>query len=44
LYEHHGSPAEYGAGLELAIDSGWLYKHENGTYVKLTQSGADMLA
>jgi hypothetical protein len=23
LYEHEGSPAEYGAGLKLAIDRGW---------------------
>ena len=28
------SPAEYGAGLELAIAKGWLWKHESGTYVK----------
>jgi hypothetical protein len=38
LYEHRGSPAEYGAGLKLAIDRGWLWKHESGTYVKLTQA------
>ena len=24
LYEHKGSPAEYKAGLELAIERGWL--------------------
>ena len=24
LYEHKGSPAEYGAGLKLAIERGWL--------------------
>jgi hypothetical protein len=44
LYEHRGSPAEYGAGLKLAIDRGWLWKHESGTYVKLTQAGADLFA
>jgi hypothetical protein len=33
LYEFKGSPAEYGAGLKLAIDRGWLWKHESGTYV-----------
>ena len=44
LYEHKGSPADYGAGLKLAIDRGWLWLHESGTYVKLTQSGADRFA
>ena len=34
--------AEYRAGLELAISRGWL--HESGTFVKLTQSGADLFA
>jgi hypothetical protein len=42
--EHRGSPAECGAGLKLAIDRGWLWLHESGTYVKLTQSGADLFA
>ena len=27
------------AGLKLAIDRGWLWKHESGTYVKFTQAG-----
>jgi hypothetical protein len=44
LYEFKGSPAEYGAGLKVAIDRGWLWKHESGTYVKLTQAGADLFA
>jgi hypothetical protein len=39
LYELKGSPAEYGAGLKLAMERGWLWMHESGTYVKLTQSG-----
>jgi hypothetical protein len=38
LYELRGTPAEYKAGLDLAITRGWLWKHESGTYVKLTQS------
>ena len=25
-----GSPAEYGAGMKLAIDRGWLWMHESG--------------
>jgi hypothetical protein len=39
-----GSPAEYGAGLALAITRGWLWKHESGTYVKFTPAGADLFA
>ena len=39
-----GSPAEYGAGLDLAIAKGWLLKHESGTYVKFTQTGAELFA
>jgi hypothetical protein len=38
------TPAEYSAGLELAISRGWLALHESGTFVKLTQSGADLFA
>jgi hypothetical protein len=39
-----GTPAEYSAGLKLAIDQGWLLKHESGTYVKFTAAGADLFA
>jgi hypothetical protein len=28
LFEHGGKPAEYGAGLKLAIERGLLWKHE----------------
>ena len=35
-----GSPAEYRAGLDLAIAKGWLWKHESGTYLKFSQAGA----
>ena len=38
LSEFKGSPAEYGAGLKLAIERGWPM-HESGTYVKLTHAG-----
>jgi hypothetical protein len=43
LYQFGGSPAEYGAGLQRAIDNGWLWKHESGTYVKFTQAGRTYL-
>jgi hypothetical protein len=39
-----GSPAEYGAGLQRAIDNGWLWKHDSGTYVKFTPAGAELFA
>jgi hypothetical protein len=39
-----GSPAEYGAGLDRAIQLGWLWKHDSGTYVKFTPAGADLFA
>ncbi|WP_065754687.1 hypothetical protein [Bradyrhizobium paxllaeri] len=44
LFKHKGTPAEYSAGLALAIERGWLELHESGTFVKLTQSGADLFA
>ena len=44
LSEFKGSVAEYSAGLRLAIERGWLWMHESGTYVKLTEAGAAMFA
>jgi hypothetical protein len=44
LFKEGGSPAEYGAGLELAIAKGWLWRHESGVYVKFTQAGAELFA
>jgi len=41
LFEIKGSPAEYKAGLELAIARGWLTLDRSGTYVKFTQVGAE---
>jgi hypothetical protein len=40
LYNKGGSPAEYGAGMKLAIARGWLWMHESGTYVKFTPAGS----
>jgi hypothetical protein len=40
LYQEGGTPAEYKAGLDLAIARGWLEIHESGTYVRFTQAGA----
>jgi hypothetical protein len=44
LFEAKGSPAEYKAGLELAIERGYLKLHESGTFVKLTAEGAALFA
>ena len=44
LFDLKATPAEYTAGLKLAIERGWLEMHESGTYVKFTQAGAEMFA
>ena len=44
LFREGATPAEYKAGLDLAIERGWLVPHESGTYVKFTQRGADLFA
>ena len=44
LHELRGTPAEYSAGLKLAIERGWLWLHESGTYVKFTQAGSELFA
>jgi hypothetical protein len=44
LYQRKATPAEYKAGLDLAIERGWLDLHESGTFVRFTQSGKDLFA
>jgi hypothetical protein len=44
LFRDKAKPAEYGAGLKLAIERGWLWMHESGTYVKITPTGAELFA
>jgi hypothetical protein len=44
LFQLKGTPAEYSAGLILAITRGWLEMHESGTYVRFTQAGAELFA
>ena len=39
-----GTPNEYLAGIERAVAKGWLWLHESGTYVKLTEAGAALFA
>ena len=43
LFDLKATPAEYSAGLSLAIER-WLAMHESGTYVKFTQAGAELFA
>ena len=44
LFDDKGTPAEYKAGLDLAIERGWLEIHESGTFVRFTPAGADLFA
>jgi hypothetical protein len=44
LFQLKGTPAEYKAGLDRGIEKGWLVMHESGTYLRLTQAGADLFA
>ena len=44
LFRERATPAEYSAGLKLAIERGWLVLHESGTFVRSTQSGAELFA
>jgi hypothetical protein len=46
LFRFHdrGTPAEYSAGLKLAIERGWLWMHESGTFVRFTQAGSELSA
>ena len=44
LFELKGTPAEYKAGLDRAIEKGWLVMHERGTYLRFTQAGAELFA
>jgi len=44
LFQLKATPAEYQAGLDLAIATGWLDPHESGTFVRFTQVGKDQFA
>ena len=44
LFREKGTPGEYKAGLDMAIERGWLVLHESGTFVRFTQAGADLFA
>jgi hypothetical protein len=42
--EAGGTPDQYRAALARAISKGWLWRHESGTYLKFTESGAALFA
>jgi hypothetical protein len=42
LFDLKATPDEFLAGLDLAIERGWLWMHESGTYVKFTRAGAEL--
>jgi hypothetical protein len=44
LFGLKASLAEYKAGLDHAIEKGWLVLNESGTFVRFTQVGADLFA
>jgi hypothetical protein len=39
-----GTPDQFRAGITRAIELGWLWRHESGTYVKFTAAGAELFA
>jgi len=44
LFQDKGRPAEYGTGMKVAIDRGWLARHGSGTFVRFTPARADLFA
>jgi hypothetical protein len=39
-----GTGEQFRAGIQAAVDKGWLVHHESGTYVKFTPAGAELFA
>ena len=44
LYKERGTPAEYKAGLDLAVARGWLVLHESGPSFDSPRPGAELFA
>jgi len=44
LFGLKATPDEFLAGLDRAIERGWLALHESGTHVKFTKVGAELFA
>jgi hypothetical protein len=43
LFKHRATPAGYKAGPDLAIERGWLWKHDSGT-CEIHPAGAELFA
>jgi hypothetical protein len=39
-----GTAEQFRAAVQRAVDKGWMVRHESGTYVKFTPSGAELFA
>jgi hypothetical protein len=39
-----GTPEQFRAGVQGAVDKGWMVRHESGTFVKFTDAGAALFA
>jgi hypothetical protein len=39
-----GTAEQFRAGIQRAVDKGWMVRHESGTYVKFTPAGAELFA
>ena len=44
LFREKGTQDEYKAGLDLAIERGWLELDQSGTFVRFTQAGSGLFA
>ena len=38
------APGQFRAALARAVELGWLWRHDSGTYVKFTPAGAELFA
>jgi hypothetical protein len=44
LYKLKASGEEFGAGIKMAVERGWLELHESGTYVRLLKGVEALLS
>jgi hypothetical protein len=39
-----GTAEQFRAGIQRAVDKGWMVRHESGTYAKFAAAGAELFA
>ena len=44
FFDAGAAPGQFRAALARAIELGWLWRHDSGTYLKFTQADADLFA